>query len=395
MQTEDSVPSDTISTPGDVGLDTDPQRKIPLKRRIVYLSIVYLAFVLLLVAIEVITRLTLPHLSSLELFINTPQQKAQITNQQQATIFEGDPLLLWRLKPNLDHVVWDFTVVTTNSQGLRLDYPLNSKAAGTFRILCVGDSVTFGYRVPVVWPERPKDYNPDWLPFPMLIEKELRAANPGRKIEVIALAVPGYSSYQGLAQLRREIDRLQPDLVTICFGWNDVSMSDYPDRETIPTNWRAVTVRWLIDHSQAFAHATHWLRSKRQSSGNTAPRQPAPRVSQQQYLSNIQEMVRLAGRHGAPAIVIAAPYRDRITNPVEAASMIAYRESLRSAMQQDGTTYLELPQLTEAGYPANRAVFGELIHPNHMGHRLIAAELLKLLGAKGAIKDLTVPMMNP
>ncbi len=65
---------------------------IPLRRRLRYLAIIYLSFLLVLFSIEIITRTTLPHLSSLDLFVVTPQQKAQIANAQQSTIFEGDPL---------------------------------------------------------------------------------------------------------------------------------------------------------------------------------------------------------------------------------------------------------------------------------------------------------------
>ena len=72
-------------------------------------------FLLLLVAVEVGTRLTMDHVSSLDLFVVTSQQKAQVADAKQSGIFEGDPLLLWRLKPNLDHVVWDFTVLSTNA----------------------------------------------------------------------------------------------------------------------------------------------------------------------------------------------------------------------------------------------------------------------------------------
>ena len=110
-----------------------------------------------------------------------------------------------------------------------------------------GNSVTFGYRVPVVWPERPKDYDQDWLPYPMLLEKQLRLANLGRQIEVITMAVPGYTSHQGLAWLRHDIDYLQPDMVIVSFGWNDVSLSDIPDREAIRRiGTQLQSVGWLI-----------------------------------------------------------------------------------------------------------------------------------------------------
>ena len=72
-----------------------------------------------------------------------------------------------------------------------------------------------------------------------------------------------------------------------------------------------------------------------------------------------------------------------------------YRAALKSAVQQNDIAFMELRELTEEAFPANGALFGELIHPNHMGHRLIASELLKLLAARGGLKDLRIPVMSP
>lgn len=382
--------------------DVSPPR-LSRKRRLSYAAIIYLGFLLLLAAVELGTRLTLPHISSLSLFVVTTQQKAQVADEKQSGIFEGDPLLLWRLKPNLDHAVWDFTVLSTNSQHLRSEHPgktVGAKQPGTTRIVCLGDSVTFGFRVPVVWPEKPTEYDPAWLPFPMLLEKELLAANPDRKIEVVTMAVPGYTSHQGLAWLRRDIDDLQPDLLIASFGWNDASFSDVPDREAIRTNWYAVAVRWLIDHSQAFAHATHWLRAKeaqaRQQKQTGQPIvRPAARVSQQEYLNNMIAIQSMARLRGASVIVIAAPYRDNGPNAPEADLMLQYRVALGTAMRQRGVPFVELRELTPEAYPSNEGWFGERIHPNHMGHRLIASELLKVISATHPLKDLKIPELVP
>ncbi|MEO7970564.1 MAG: SGNH/GDSL hydrolase family protein [bacterium] len=370
-----------------------PSHAIALRRRLAYVAIIYLLFILLLLSVEIGTRLTLPHLSSLDLFVVSPQQKAQVADASHATIFEGDPLLLWRLKPNLDHVVWDFTVLSTNAQHLRSERPLQKKQPGAIRIVCLGDSVTFGYRVPTVWPEQPNDYDRTALPYPMLLEKELRAANPNKQIEAVTMAVPGYTSHQGLGWLRREVDSLKPDLLTISFGWNDASFSDVPDSEAIKTDWRAITVRWLVDHSQAFAHATHWLRARQPPSARVA--RPAPRVSEQDYLNNMMAMAQLGRQKQAAVIILAAPYRDKVTNPPEAALMQRYRAGLRSVSSQNGLPFLELPELTEATYPINQNFFGELIHPNDMGHRLITLELLKLLRQTRALGDLNIPPLTP
>src|SRR4030095_1878406 len=253
------------------------KKPIPFRRRLIYVTLIYVFFLGLLALVEVITRGAMTPVSSLQLFVATPPQRLQVSDPKQAGIFEGDPLLLWRLKPNLNHAVWDFTVLSTNAQHFRADYPIKEKPSGTYRIICLGDSVTFGYRVPVVWPDKPSEYDSEALPFPMLLEKHLRGANPNRKIEVFSMAVPGYTSHQGLAWLQRDINQLQPDMVIASFGWNDVSLSDVPDREAIRTDFYPVAIRWLIDHSQAFAHATRWLRSR-----NPTPqrqRRPVPRVS--------------------------------------------------------------------------------------------------------------------
>jgi lysophospholipase L1-like esterase len=362
---------------------------------LLYVALLYAVFLVLLLSIELITRLALPRVNSLDLFVATPQQQMQVASPQQSSIFEGDPLLLWRLKPNLDHVIWDFTVVSTNAQHFRAGYPIGRKPAGMFRIVCLGDSVTFGYRVPPVWPERPKDYDPEWQPFPTLLEQELRKANPNRRIEVFPMAVPGYTSHQGLAWLRRDIDYLQPDLVIASFGWNDASVSDMADRQTIDTRWFPVTSRWLVDHSQAFAHAARWLRSRKQPVGEPAAPAPVPRVSESEYVNNFTAIVNLAGSRNARVIVIGAPYRDSTTNPSEAQLMTRYRAALKSAMQQSQTPYLEILELTEAAGSINQGFFGELIHPNHIGHRLMASELLKLMGQHHLLGDLNVPVFVP
>lgn len=382
------------------------RQRLTLKRRLTFVAVIYFCFLLFLASIEVATRLMLPHLSSLDLFVVTTQQKAQVADTEHSSIFEGDPLLLWRLKPNLDRAVWDFTVVSTNAAHLRSEQagvaPPGAKQPGAVRIVCLGDSVTFGFRVPVVWPNNPTEFDPNALPYPMLLEKQLRAANPQRNIEVITMAVPGYTSHQGLAWLRRDIDKLNPDLLIVSFGWNDASLSDVPDREAIKTNWSSVSVRWLVDHSQAFAHATHWLRKREKSrlqneaSANPSrPKRPVPRVSQQEHLDNMLAIEQLARSKGARVIVVAAPYRDHSREAPEADYIRQYRLALGSTMRQRQVPFLEILELTEEAYPSNLGWFGERIHPNHLGHRLMASELLELIKTNGLMGDLNIPDLVP
>jgi phospholipase/lecithinase/hemolysin len=75
--------------------------------------------------------------------------------------------------------------------------------------------------------------------------------------------------------------------------------------------------------------------------------------------------------------------------------MQRYRDSLRSVSNPNCIPFFELPKLTPDAFPANQGWFGELIHPNHMGHRLLTSELLKLLAQNRALGDLNIPALTP
>lgn len=156
-----------------------------------------------------------------------------------------------------------------------------------------------------------------------------------------------------------------------------------------------------MDHSQAFAHATRWLRvrdeRKRQAEHTQSQlkARPVARVSQQEYLNNMLAIVSLARQRGISVIVIAAPYRDHASEAPEADLMLQYRVALGSIMRQHGVPFLEIRELTEEAYPANEGWFGERIHPNHMGHRLIASELLKLIASKRMLGEVNIPTVIP
>jgi lysophospholipase L1-like esterase len=147
-------------------------------------------------------------------------------------------------------------------------------------------------------------------------------------------------------------------------------------------------------YSQALTHAALWVQAKR--GGNASPpptvnAPPVPRVPEKEYVENLLETARLAQTHNASTVIIGAVYRDREHDAKEANLIAHYRESLRDACEQARVPYLEIPELTEANYPANQNLFGEPIHPNHEGHRLMATALLRFFAAHDMLKGLNVP----
>jgi lysophospholipase L1-like esterase len=349
--------------------------------------------VLLLIGVEVAVRWTQPKISSLEAFVRSPHQRADFIDRRSVSIFEGDSLLFWRLKPSLDQVIWDFTLLSTNAQRLRSERPLEAKRPDSTRIVCLGDSVTFGYRVPVIFAERPDDYDRDARPFPMLVERWLREANPGRHIEAVVLAVPGYSSHQGLAWLRRDIAALQPDVVTACFGWNDVSLRRVPDSQSMPVGSLDATGRRILARSQALIRVSRWLQKRRGSQTGSGP--PVERVSQDEFVANHRAIAGLARGHGAAPVIIGPVYRDAKTAPEEAQRLGSYRQALAKAMRGADIPYLEIPLLVESNDPATRPLFGERIHPNYAGHRVMAEALIALLDERGLLPGVNLRVPDP
>lgn len=343
----------------------------------------------LLAAVEIGVRATRPHLGSLEAFVSAPQ-RAQFTDARQVGIFEGDPLLLWRLKCGLRDTVWEHTPVTTSDQGLRYDRSLGPRAEGSLRVLCAGDSVTFGFGVPQVFLRQAEEFHPDWLPYPARLEKALRAANPGREIEVAPFAVPGYSTHQGLAWMRRDLARFHPDVVTLLFGWNDIGMRAQADVDAIRTDAWSASMRLLLSRSQALLHLWRWVHARPGAAGA-----PVPRVSVEAFVANHLAMVEAARAAGARVAVIGPVYRDRVEYPPEGDLIAARRTALREAMERAGVAYLEVPELTENAWPGNQPLFLEHIHPNHKGHRLLAERLLPFLAEHEMLRDLQVPQAQP
>lgn len=100
--------------------------------------------------------------------------------------------------------------IRTNGTGQRMDAELPAdKPTGTYRIATLGDSSTMGWGVEI------EDA------YPAVLSDLLSDRHP--RLEVLNFGTVGFSSHNGFAQLRAEVLPLDPDLVTVAFGFNDWS----------------------------------------------------------------------------------------------------------------------------------------------------------------------------
>jgi lysophospholipase L1-like esterase len=220
-----------------------------------------------------------------------------------------------------ENPVWH---VSLNSQGFRgVDFS-REKKPHSFRILCLGDSWTFGANV---------DQN---KAYPQRLQALLRAEFPDAEFEVFNLGVLAYSSYQGLRLLKREALDLKPDMVLIGFGMNDASVAGYRDKD-IHCNKSSTTLlkkirkafknsecyklmRYLIqiskhkswsigEYMQKIATVAGtpdeaWIGREGNESANYNKLEPYTRVSPGDYEKNIIEMIHLSENLGAGVILL-------------------------------------------------------------------------------------------
>jgi lysophospholipase L1-like esterase len=103
-----------------------------------------------------------------------------------------------------------------NALGFRGPETSVRKPSGSLRIVCLGDSRTFG-----LWGDLGgMRYDND---YPAVLGQSLRGQTGGERVEVVNAGVLGYTSAHGLAQLQTQVLQLQPDIVTVAFGFNDHS----------------------------------------------------------------------------------------------------------------------------------------------------------------------------
>jgi len=129
--------------------------------------------------------------------------------------------------------------VTINSSGLR-NPPIQDRLAVDLRVVCLGDSITFGVGVA------------DDIPYPRQLEQLLLERSTGKTIEVINCGVQRYSTYQEIDYLREAVKELKPDIVTLGVYFNDLSIRPEGDYTREYENEREQV-------ASSFRHQAPWL----------------------------------------------------------------------------------------------------------------------------------------
>jgi hypothetical protein len=116
-------------------------------------------------------------------------------------VYRADSDLIYSRRPGAPH---------TNSLGLR-DFEVDTRP-GTFRVIALGDSYTFGFNVP-----------PD-ASYPALLERELReGGRVGGAVDVVNAGIPGYNVDQAYRLFEERLGGLDPDWVILVIEPKDLA----------------------------------------------------------------------------------------------------------------------------------------------------------------------------
>lgn len=248
----------------------------------------------------------------------------------------------------------------------------SNKPAGTVRVICMGDSCT-------------ASGNPPYADF--LHERLTNAPPTPRPWEAFNMAVHGYSTEHGLRLFRRQTKYLQPDYVTLYFGWNDHWRDDLTDRLKLARRAGPISgrIQKLLNRSRLYQFVV-----------SRAAKRPKPdadnyvlRVPPDEYRQNLDTLVREIRAVGATPILVTAPRASVLTPLLVANRQVAriedayrlhdqYAELTREIAAETGAPLLDLEKIFRE--EKQDALFSDDgIHQVKDGRRRIAEEMHKLL----------------
>jgi len=300
--------------------------------------------------------------------------------------------------------------VKINSAGFRDDEYSLDKPEGTYRIVALGDSITFGMKFPI------EDR------FTERLEEHLRA--DGRAAEVLNLGVAGYDTLQEVLFLEKTGVRFDPDLVVVAFCINDVGVHtmnrSYIRRlESYDSPiFRSRVVQFLAIRRDRYAQARDFEAENKEERFRQRFEERIADVSDDPALADLRQRLRdyldehpiatrrgflewytsadrtgrlrhafdALGRmgrdHGFEVVITIVPYLSEQDHAAayDLAYAIVEHEAERNGFEVVGIQR----EFRDAGLDRVANPDSKL-HPNRLGHRIIAEALYDYVVAKGRI----------
>lgn len=291
--------------------------------------------------------------------------------------FQKDHSLFWRLRSNIKEGT-EFLVpgsYRTNSLGLRGDETLPMADDGLTRIACFGNSCTFGWRL-----QEEETYEQQ-------LERKLNAQVGETRFQVFNCGVPGYSTYQGLRMVQEYLPILKPQIVTICYGWNDhwAAGFDIEDKDQRMAPQLVLNAQNLLSKSYLYRSIKYLLLAKYEKTREYQfDRQSVRyRVSLDDFAVNLSDIIAFCRSNGVVPVLITTPVGDvdpGVVNPMEGYHE-RYNETVRRIAGELAVPLVDAAMLflDHPEYYDNPKA--DFIHYNAKGAERIASALAETIGS--------------
>jgi len=321
-------------------------------------------------------------------------------------LFRSSTGCTWKQQIYPSEVGVDATVtVRINDLGFRDRIYVREKPRDTYRIICLGDSNTFGVGV---------EANQT---FSKRLEETLQNV-AGSRFEVMNAGIPGYSSVLGLELFRRELIHYQPDCIIIGFASNDSftqllgDYGSYTDRGLIErlSSERGNGLYHLfrpIRNTSLYKVTRHAYMAARHRIVDGG-RDKKVRVPLDEYRRNLISISETCIRRGGEIIFVCvgpekriSPYREvmkQVAADYEKA-FIDVNELLKLNIERIKSDLRFLSEVNHykkiLGDNYAKMACGESLlyatvdceHPNAIGHKLIEDKLIGILCDKGIVRS--------
>ena len=279
-----------------------------------------------------------------------------------------------------------------NADGFRDRIRSRPKPDGVFRILALGDSVTFGYGV-----EEDETY-------PMQLEASFA---PPDRVEVLNFGVGGYNAYTESMLFADLGPAYQPDLVLVQFCINDLNdptlhfdrqtrlelgrlpEAAFPDpvqRLALPPPDGVVLracrrLRICERLHDRLGDAGRWRSDPAAWERALAPRDGPEHATEWGWLrARYREIAEVASHLGAGFVVLAFPFAAQLEDPRRTSAS----DRLAEIGRQEGWDTIDLLPAFLAEARAER-LLADAWHPSAAGHRLAARVIARELACRGRV----------
>ncbi len=255
--------------------------------------------------------------------------------------------------------------VTINSLGLRGPEVTIPKPRTKRRMLCFGDSITFGYGVG------------DDETYASRLDRALTA----RGVEVVNCGVTGFTSFQVRRLLSRVSPQLEPDVAVFCVGWNDASQRPVDDHAYARRVSVAMWMEGLSDRWYLYRLAKGVYLRSFEHEWDEKPL--GPRATPSEYRENLEAIVRACRSGGVTPVLIDLPRQKRET---EKRFQSVYSDTLKEVGIALGIPVIDPGDLGLAtSLSKNEHYFIDTLHFSVDGHSYLAEKLARDLEALGIL----------